>query len=59
MFDGGLLTDVITMMGVKDILEHMVIKDCYEAGMISEDEWKSYLKRMIDASATKEDENGE
>lgn len=57
MFDSGLLTGV-TMIGVKNLLEHMVVKDCYEAGLISEDEWKSYLKRMIYASKTKEDNNG-
>ena len=53
MFDSGLLTG-ITMIGVKNLLEHMVIKDCYEAGLMSEDEWKSYLKSLIKA-ATKED----
>lgn len=58
MFDGGLLTAGVTMIGVKNLLEHMVIKDCYEAGMISEDEWKSYLKGLINET-TKEEKDGE
>ena len=49
----------VTMMGVKSIFDHMVLKDCYEAGLISEDTWKSYLKQLISASATKEEKDGE
>ena len=29
------------------IFDHMLIKDCYKAGLMSEDAWKSYLKNMI------------
>ena len=49
MFDGGLLMpDPYINIDVKSIFEHMVIKDCYEAGLISEDIWKSYLKQLAD-----------
>ena len=51
MFDGLLTTDPyngIAVIGVKNIFEHMVIKDCYEAGLISEDIWESYLKQLAD-----------
>lgn len=62
MFDGGLLMpdpyNGVTMMGVRSIFDHMVIKDCYEAGLISEDIWKSYLKQLM-KGATKEEKDGE
>lgn len=61
MFDGGLLMpdpyNSITAIGAKGILDHMIIKDCYEAGLISEDEWKLYLKRLI--NIMKEANDGE
>ena len=61
MFDDGgrLMADLyngVAMVGVRNVFDHMVIRDCYEAGLISEDEWKSYLKRLI--NSTKEDTNG-
>lgn len=61
MFDDGgrLMPDLysgVAMVGVKNIFDHMAIKDCYEAGLITEDEWKSYLKRLI--NSIKEDNNG-
>ena len=60
MFESLLMSDPyngVTMIGVRNIFDHMVVKDCYEAGLISEDEWKSYLKRLTDI-ATKEDNDG-
>ena len=60
MFEGLLMSDPyngVTMIGVRNIFDHMVVKDCYEAGLISEDEWKSYLKRLM-VIATKEDNDG-
>ena len=63
MFDGGILMpdsyNSMATLGIKSILDHMMLKDCYEAGLISEDEWKSYLKNLIKAAATKEDNDGE
>lgn len=64
MNDGGLLMpdpyNSITAIDAKSILDHMILKDCYEAGLISEDEWKSYLKRLIEINlTTKEDNDGE
>lgn len=38
------------------MFDHMIIKDCYEAGMMTEEAWKSYLKNMM-CSSTKEDNN--
>ena len=62
MFDGGILMNdlcnSVTMIGIKNIFNHMVLKDCYEAGLISEDEWKSYLKGLINET-TKEANDGE
>jgi len=64
MFDGGILmpdpyTNGITMIaGVTNIFVHMMIKDCYEAGLISENEWKEYLKKQISVIA-KEETDGE
>ena len=61
MFDGLLTTDPyngVAAIGARNIFEHMVIKDCYEAGLISEDIWKSYLKQLADL-ITKEDNDGE
>ena len=61
MFEGLLMNDLcnsVTMIGIKNIFNHMVLKDCYEAGLISEDAWKSYLKGLI-SETTKEDKNGE
>ena len=60
MFEGLLMSDPyngITTISVRNIFDHMVVKDCYEAGLISEDEWKSYLKRLANI-ATKEDNDG-
>ena len=60
MFEGLLMSNPynsITAIGVKSTLDHMIIKDCYEAGLIPEDEWKLYLKRLI--NAMKEDNDGE
>ena len=52
MFDGGILMpdpyNGVAAIGVRNVLTHMVIKDCYEAGLISEDIWKSYLEQLAD-----------
>ena len=59
MFDSGFLMpdpyNGVTMIGVRNIFNHMVIKDCYEAGLISEDEWKGYLKNQISVLIREED----
>lgn len=61
MLDDGLLMpdpyNDVTMIDTRRIFQHMVIKDCYEAGLISEDIWKSYLKQLADL-ITKEGNNG-
>ena len=46
-------------MGV--IFDYMIIKDGYEAGLMSEDAWKSYLKQLMDISTkeNKEEVKGE
>ena len=43
------LYDSVTMIYLRigTIFDHMLIKDCYEAGLMSEDAWKTYLKNMI------------
>lgn len=60
MNDGGLLMpdpyNSITILGAKSILDHMIIKDCYEAGLISEDEWRSYLKLLLNINTAKEED---
>ena len=49
----------VTMFGLRNIFDHMVVKDCYEAGLMSEDEWKSYLKRLIKIYQLNEDRAGD
>ncbi len=60
MLEGLLTSDPyngVTMMGVRNIYDHMILKDCYEAGLISEDVWKSYLKRLLNNATTKAKED--
>lgn len=35
------------IVSITIIFQHMLLKDSYEAGLISEDMWKSYLKRSM------------
>ena len=60
--DGGILMNdscndiAMIYLRIGTIFDHMLIKDCYEAGLMSEDAWKSYLKNMMTCKSTKEDE---
>lgn len=55
MFDGGLFLMPDPFNDVRNIFNHMVIKDCYEAGLISEDVWKGYLKKLANKLIGEED----
>lgn len=51
--EGGILMDnpcndvAMIYLRLGTIFDHMIIKDCYEAGLMPEDAWKTYLEKMI------------